>query len=162
MKPLHPILVHFPIALLSLSVAADVVGFLADIASLRQTGWWTLLAASAGGIATVLAGFYDMSRATLSEEVHHRVHRHMRFGLVLLAAMIGLTVWRWMIYNHDLVTPVFYLDLAVLTVALAAFQGWLGGELVYSDGVFVRQGEASGPELPASGKKAAKEGHSHH
>lgn len=38
MKPVHPILVHFPIALLSLSVAADLIGYFANIASLRDTG----------------------------------------------------------------------------------------------------------------------------
>lgn len=131
MKPLHPIVAHFPIALLPLSVAADFVGFFADIASLRHTGWWALLGAAGGGTAAVAAGLYDMHRAALSQAVHHRVHRHRLVGLVLLAAIIGLTFWRWAVYAADGVVPMVYLDLAVLTVALAAFQGWLGGELVY-------------------------------
>lgn len=163
MKPVHPILVHFPIALLALSVAADLVDFFADIESLSNTGWWALLGATLGGVATAAAGAYDMRRATLTEDVHHRVHRHMKVGLVLLAAMLGLTVWRWWIFaGPTAAVPVYYLDIALLTVALAAFQGWLGGELVYSDGVFVRQGEAPGPEAAESGQKAEKEGHSHH
>ncbi len=169
MKPLHPIVVHFPIALLPLSVAADLVGFFANIPSLSQTGWWTLLGAAGGAVVTVAAGLFDMSRATLSEEVHHRVHRHMYIGLVLLTIIIGLTIWRGMIFANGWVVPMLYLDLAVLAVALVALQGWLGGELVYSDGVFVQQGNqklakdkaASGKTPPAAAKTKAS-GHQGH
>ena len=69
------------------------------------------------------------------------------------------TFWRWAVYAADGVVPMVYLDLAVLTVALAAFQGWLGGELVYTDGVFVRQGEMTTGEGEAV---STPKGHGHH
>jgi uncharacterized membrane protein len=56
MKPVHPILVHFPIPLLALFVAADLVAFFTDNASLRSTGWWALVGAATGGGVTVAAG----------------------------------------------------------------------------------------------------------
>lgn len=160
MKPVHPILVHFPIALLSLSVAADLIGYFADVASLRDTGWWALLGAALGGIATAGAGVYDMNRANIGEEVHHRVHRHMHVGLVLVAAIIGLAFWRWSVHSAGGIVPMLYLVAAVLTVALAAFQGWLGGELVYTDGVFVAQGKPVEKTREDSGK-SDQHGHSH-
>ena len=138
MKPLHPILVHFPLALLPLSVASDLIGRFADVASLRDTGAWSMLAAAAGAVLTVAAGLYDMHRAPLAEDVHARVHRHRAVGFVLLAALLGLAVWRGILLADARIVPMLYLDLAVLTAALAAFQGWLGGELVYRDGVFVQ------------------------
>ena len=156
MKPLHPILVHFPIALLPVSVAADTIGLFGHIVSLSHTAVWTLLAAAAASLATVAAGFYDMYRAPLSEDTHVRVHRHMRVGLTLSAGIIGLAIWRGVIFLHDGVVPIYYLDLAVLGVALAAFQGWLGGELVYGDAVFVGAGE------PGSAEKAGHKGSGHH
>jgi len=148
MKPLHPLLVHFPIALLFLSVAADLVAFLSNSASLRNTGWWALIGAALGGVVTVAAGVYDMRRATLQEEVHHLVHQHMKVGFALLAAIIGLTVWRWTVYTRpERSVSAVYLDVALLTMGLAGFQGWLGGELVYSHGVFVRRAAPrAGPE----------------
>ena len=82
MKPIHPIFVHFPIALLALSVAADFAAFFADVESLRSTGWWSLLGAAIGGIFTALAGLYDMRRADMMEEVRERVHRHMKVGFI--------------------------------------------------------------------------------
>lgn len=149
---------HFPIALLSLSVAADLVAFFSNSASLRDTGWWALLGAAVGGVVTAAAGFYDMRRAPLEEDVHRLVHQHMRVGLALLAAMVGLTVWRWTVYTQT-GQPVtaLYLDAALLTMGLAGFQGWLGGELVYSHGVFVK---AIPPRATASG--TPKQANSHH
>ncbi len=160
MKPLHPLLVHFPIALLFLSVVADLVAFLSNNASLRNTGWWALIGAALGGFATVAAGVYDMRRATLQEEVHHLVHQHMKVGFALLAAIIGLTVWRWTVYTQPgRSVSAVYLDLALLTMGLAGFQGWLGGELVYSHGVFVRRAApGAGPHV---NPQDAKSPHQH-
>jgi len=50
---------------------------------------WTLLAAAVASLATVVAGFYDMYRVPLTEDTPARVHRHMRVGLTLAAAIIG-------------------------------------------------------------------------
>lgn len=160
MRPVHPLLVHFPIALLFLSVAADFVAFFSNSASLRDTGWWALIGAALGGVVTVAAGLYDMSRAPLEEDVHHLVHQHMKVGLTLLAAIIGLTLWRWTVYTQPgRAVSAIYLDVALLTMGLAGFQGWLGGELVYSHGVFV---QPAAPRAKASGNpKQAKSPHQH-
>ena len=157
-KPIHSMLVHFPLALVALSVAADVAFFFLKIESLRHTGWWALAGAAAGAALAVAAGIFDMRRASLADEVHARVHRHMRVGLALLAAIAGLTIWRWTFIDSAAEVTAVYLDCAILVAALAIFQGWLGGELVYSDGVFVRQSRArASPE--ASGHSR---GQSHH
>ena len=50
---MHPMLVHFPIALLALSVVTDVIAFLAHVDSLRNVGWWALVGAAGGAAATV-------------------------------------------------------------------------------------------------------------
>ena len=144
-KPVHPMLVHFPIALLALSVTTDLIAFFSHSASLRNAGWWALVGAAVGAVVTVPAGLFDMRRADLDEEVHVRVHRHMKVGFALLAAILGLTFWRWRTYvRPGLPVTATYLDVALLTLALAAFQGWLGGELVFSDGVSVRRSRETG------------------
>lgn len=55
-KPIHPMFVHFPIALLALSAAPDVVAFFLKIDSLKSAGWWALAGATAGGVVAVAAG----------------------------------------------------------------------------------------------------------
>lgn len=156
MKPLHPILVHFPIALLVVSVGADAIGMLAAIPSLSHTGWWTMLAAAGGAVVTAAAGVLDMRRATLSDDVHHRVHRHMKVGIVLVIAILGLVFWRWRMQIAGGPVSMYYIDAGLLVVALTGVQAYLGGELVYTDGVFVR--------TLAKGGDAKKEvsGPSHH
>ena len=140
MTPVHPILVHFPIALFALSVTADLVTFFTNIESLRSTGWWSLVGAAVGGVVTVLAGVYGMRCADMKEEIHEHVHRHMKVGFAMLAVIVGLTVWRWTIFQRPgLAVSAICLDCAVQTMALAGFQGRLGGELVYTYGVFVRR-----------------------
>lgn len=162
MKPVHPMLVHFPIALLTLSVAADVVAFFTNIESLRDTGWWSLLGAALGGAVAVLAGIVDMRRADMKEDVHVRVHQHMKVGFALLAVIAGLTVWRWTIFlQPGIPVSAVYLDCAVLAMALAGFQGWLGGELVYTHGVSVARAGAS-PAAKGKAAPADKKGSHHH
>lgn len=155
-RPLHPMVVHFPLALLALSTAADLAFFFLKIESLRHTGWWSLAGAAVGGALAVAAGLFDMRRASLNEEVHARVHRHMKVGLVLLAAITALTFWRWTVFlDTSAHVSAVYLDCAILVMALAMFQGWLGGELVYSDGVFVSHEKPRAgvkPQVPAKGK----------
>jgi uncharacterized membrane protein len=138
MPPIHPAIVHFPIALLVLSVLADFFGFVYVSDSLKGAGWWSLLGATIGAGLAVLAGLWDMNREKLKHEAHEQVHKHMYTGFALFAAVAGLTVWRWLIYsNRDYELSWFYLIPALLVVALAFFQGWLGGELVFGYGVGV-------------------------
>ena len=164
-KPLHPLLVHFPIALLVTAFVADVSFVLTALDSLRDAGWWMLFAAAVSGVGTVLAGLFDMSRAQLDEDVHPRVHRHMWVGIALSVLIVLLAVWRWVFFSDPSTSlSSIYLDAAFLVVALAGFQGWLGGELVYTHGVFVRQkkgrDESLAEESP-SHAKAAGPGHEH-
>ena len=159
-KPIHPILVHFPIALLVTSFAADAGYWLTSFATLRHAGFWMLVVASASGALTVLAGMFDMRRAMLDESVHERVHRHMRVGIALYVVICLLTLWRWHFYSSDLRITVLYLDFAFLAVALAAFQGWLGGELVYTHGVFVAKAPVD-PEGAAPAKPGGSGSGSH-
>ena len=161
-KPVHPIFVHFPVALLASSVVADLFGFFTDNIALRNTAWWALLGAALGGVVTVVAGVYDMRRANIQEEVHERVHQHMKVGFVLVAAIIGLTVWRWTFYAQAGVSiTAAYLDVALLTAGLAGFQGWLGGELVYTYGVFVKAVKPDSGMRGIAGAEDEKSSHHH-
>ena len=162
-KPVHPLLVHFPIALLLTSFASDAAFSITSMPGLRHAGFWMLAAACASGALAVLAGLYDMRRAPLKEDLHERVHRHMWVGITLYAVIGALTYWRWSFYSDPAAdVTMLYLDAAFLAAALATFQGWLGGELVYTYGVFVAT-TAKAAEGVASGGKDAGDtsGHQH-
>ena len=98
MPPVHPAIVHYPIALVTLSVIADLSGNLADSDSLRAAGFWALIGAAVGSSLAVIAGLFDMNREKIEQEAHERVYTHMKVGLTLFAVLAGLTIWRWVIY----------------------------------------------------------------
>ena len=135
MPPFHPPTVHFPIALLTLAVAADVAGYIFRSPSLRGTGWWGLFGGALGGVLAVASGLYDSRRPSIGPSVADAVNYHMKVGFAVLAALIVLALWRWKIHKSGRETGWQYLLLALAALALTLYQGWLGGELVYTYGV---------------------------
>lgn len=154
MPPLHPAFVHFPIALVVFSFLADLLGKLFNKVSLRSAGWWSLLAALIFGAATAVTGYYDMTRtrAVLGDTFRY-VDFHYDVGLVLVGAVIVLTAWRLFVYaRRDRSPGIVYLIAALLVMGLTLFQGWYGGEMVYSQGAGVAA-TGKGTEPPATGKQ---------
>jgi uncharacterized membrane protein len=138
MPPIHPALVHFPIVLVTFSIFADLVSYFKDSPSARTVAWWSLIGAVLSAVPTVAAGFYDMYRADLNHETHKYVDLHRNTGLILLLALIGLTLWRWFIRTRPNRSIEWsYVTATILVFALTFFQGWLGGEMVYSYGAAV-------------------------
>ena len=155
MPPLHPAIVHFPIALVTLSFIADLFGLLVDSVTLRAAGFWALIGAAAGAVLAVVAGLFDMNRVHIEHEPHKRVHFHMKVGLTLFTAVAGLTIWRWFLYTNGRNTPGWgYIVVALLVFGLTMFQDYLGGELVFADGVGVAP-TGQGTEPPDKARRRA-------
>jgi uncharacterized membrane protein len=149
--PLHPALVHFPIALVGFSFILDLLSRLFNKESLRGAAFWCLPGALVGGAAAAVSGYFDYSRDALGETATY-VQFHMYVGLLLVAAVIALTLWRWRIFARAAPTSMVYLVAAILVVGLTLFQGWYGGEMVYSQGAGVAAA-SKGTEPSASGKQ---------
>lgn len=140
--PIHPALVHLPIAFVILSVVADFLARATKSESrraiFRTLGFWCLVAGLIGGLLTIAAGYLDMKRAGLTLETEELVHLHLIAGWVLAAALAILTAWRWLIWHRGQMTiNTAYLAGASLVLALTLFQGWYGSEMVYSYGAGV-------------------------
>src|SRR6185437_16510194 len=121
--PVHPALVHLPIAFVLLSVAADLCARLAKSesrrAAFRSVGFWSLLAGLVGGALAIAAGYLDMNRATLSPETHELVDLHMTIGWVLGVSLVILSAWRWLIWHRGQMTiNTAYLVGAFLVLAI--------------------------------------------
>ena len=72
----------------------------------------------------------------------------MDVGIVLIVAVVLLTAWRWWIRHRESVTGAPYLILAGLVLGLTLFQGWYGGEMVYSQGAGVAAaGKSAEPSI---------------
>lgn len=140
--PIHPAVVHLPIALVLLSALADLSARLIKSeprrVAFRAVGFWSLVAALAGGALAIAAGYVDMHRAALRPDTVSFVELHMTIGWVLVACLVVLTAWRWLIWHRGQMTiNTSYLVGAFLVLGITFFQGWYGGEMVYSFGAGV-------------------------
>ena len=142
LPPVHPAVVHLPIACVFLSVIADVLARVIKNerrrAPLRILGFGALAAGLIGGALTIVAGYIDLARVTLDRQTEEFVELHLTLGWVLAGCLVVLTTWRWLIQHRGQMTiNNSYLVAAVAALALTLFQGWYGGELVYSLGAGV-------------------------
>jgi uncharacterized membrane protein len=136
MPPLHPALVHFPIALVVFSFLLDLLARFFNKESLRTAAFSCLIGALIGGGAAAAAGYYDFRRDALGETARY-VDFHMDLGLILVGCVIVLTIWRWRVFTRAATASIPYLVAALLVMGLTLFQGWYGGEMVYSQGAGV-------------------------
>src|SRR5690349_15815080 len=138
LPPIHPALVHLPLAFVVLSFVADLFSRITRRDSLRVVGFWSLMAALIGGLATIAAGYFDMNRAALNAQTHEYVDLHLKIGWILAVSLLILSLWRWRIWNDP--PPQIgtgYLIAAFLVFALTMFQGWFDGEMGYEEGAGV-------------------------
>lgn len=137
LPPLHPAVVHFPIALVTFSVAAEFAGYFTGSATAAAVAWWSLVGALVGVTITVPLGYHDMWRARLAHRSHALVHVHLRVGWLLAVFVLALTFWRWRLQTgagEGSPVGIPYLVAAALLLSLTLFQGWFGGEIAYSHG----------------------------
>jgi uncharacterized membrane protein len=139
--PLHPALVHFPIACWSLGTAADLAGLHWGMAAWRL-GALLLAIGVTMALPAMLAGFYELARVADDSPAMRDAYLHMGAALTATALYaIGLLL-RWR--GGALVAPGtlgIALDMAGFVALCAA--GWLGGRLVYGH-------RLGGDEAPAS------------
>jgi uncharacterized membrane protein len=154
MPPLHPAFVHFPIALVVVSFLADLLGRISRKPSLRATGVWSLVAALIFGAITAGTGYFDMVRTRMVlGDTFRYVDFHQDVGFILVGAVVVLTLWRIVYARRDRIPGILYLVAALLVMGLVLFQGWYGGEMVYSQGAGVAAA-GKGTEPAGNGKQA--------
>lgn len=152
--PLHPILVHFTIALVSVSLFFDAIGFLFSTPSFFNVGWWTLSTAFVLTIFTVITGVKSRMNLPIDEgEARSFLRSHLALGLIFFGMLLITTAWRAAIWQSGNVISWWYLSAIGTTAAAMGLQGYLGGELVYRYGAEV---EGKFRHLSGTPKKTQK------
>jgi len=134
----HPIFVHFPIALITISLLFFITSRLLQMGKTNQglllAGYWclwagTLMAVFAG--ATGLYAYLTVEHTSVSHLVMN-THRDWAFGA--FAMMLIMTLWSIRYYRSNRQPPVVFLLGLLITVVLISITAWYGTELVYRHG----------------------------
>lgn len=133
---IHPIVVHFVIAMVLFAVFCDVLGAITKNTRLFEVGWWNLFFAT---ISIFIAVLFGQVEAGLSEPytvARSTLNIHTLLGWSLSAILAAITAWRFIIRSRDPQTlPKSFLGVGVLLSALVFYQVYLGDKLVWVYGL---------------------------
>lgn len=136
--PVHPMIVHFPIALLIASAALDVLGLFLKKQWLRQAALATLTMAAMGGTAAVITGLVAHDALIkMPDDLHKLIETHETFAFVTLGSgATALAVRFYAIYKKAVEGAIGHVSLALLifAVIMVSVTGYLGGEIVFAHG----------------------------
>ena len=135
--PLHPALVHFPIGLFVLSLCLDIASYLNLTSSdLSRASLYTMACGLAMGILAALTGLVDRSDIRLDHPARKTSTIHMLLNLTALA-LFGINYILRVGPGDLAVLPLPYLLLSLVGVGILLVSGYLGGTMVYDNGIGV-------------------------
>ncbi len=150
--PLHPILIHFPLALFSLSLVLDLLSLVLDQAGVYLRG--SLYIMTAGVVAALLAmgpGLVDFGAIRRDSRAKRIAAGHAVLNTTAVA-VYAVDVWfRWGRWDTSAAAPADRVPapgllLSLVGLGLLTVSGYLGGRMVYGYGVAVGRHRRSAPE----------------
>jgi uncharacterized membrane protein len=144
LPPLHPMLVHFPIVLILVSLLFEVVGRALDAAWWRNAAFALLIAGGLGAAAAVLTGGPAGDAAERQGVSERAVDRHEAAGdLTMWLAFAAIAVRALASRTGRMRSAVTLLGFVLHVGAAAAvgLAGYRGGHLVFDHGAAVRVNE---------------------
>lgn len=145
---IHPMLIVFPLGLLSTSVIFDVINLATQRPKFSEAAYYMIPAGVVSGLVAGVFGLIDWTAIPKGT-------RAKRIGLLHAignAAVLGLFAGSWLLRQKDPSHPTKgALILALGGTGLAMVTGWLGGELVEQLGISINP--SANVNAPSSLKK---------
>lgn len=133
--PMHPMLVHFPVALLSTSVLWDGVGVWTGTPMWWELSFWTLVVGLLASLPAALTGFIDYVELETDTPPEQIATRHLMVTGAAVAAFLGSLLARGGSEALEGTRLVVALTFSLVGVLLLSIGGHLGAELVYEFGI---------------------------
>jgi uncharacterized membrane protein/nitrite reductase/ring-hydroxylating ferredoxin subunit len=135
--PIHPMLVHFPIGFLVLSFLLDLVSLaFPEVPGLLRGSFYAMLLGIITALLAAVPGFVDYSDIRRDHPGKATATRHMILNLMVVA-IYGINLW---IRSSSLNDPKISLPpllLSIIGISLLSISGYLGGRLIYDEGIAV-------------------------
>lgn len=156
---IHPLLVHFPIALLTIFFIVDFAGSVVKNSDIRRTAGWFLYFGTFGALLAVAAGLQAASTVPHTSAVHEIMMQHRTYGITVASLAVFLTVWRFLVHGRfGTLANIIHLGLTAITCIIMMLGADLGGLMVFKYGV---AGSASSAPVTTTPTHEHNHGHSH-
>jgi uncharacterized membrane protein len=136
MDTIHPIVVHFVIAMAVVSVLFDLIGVVARKPNLFEVSFWNLLFATAAIFVAIIFGQVEAGLADPYGASREILNWHSTLGWSLAGVLSLLTGWRYVLRSRDPQSlPVPFLAAGGVLAVLVAVQVTLGNQLIWIYGL---------------------------
>lgn len=132
--PLHPMMIHFPVAALLGLLASDLAYLWSGDPFWSRASLWLAGVGSLGGWLASLAGLVDL---LIVERIRQKITAWCH--AIIAVMMLSLATLNWLLRYQGLEQSMqlWSLYLSLLTAGLIALAAYLGGRLVYEQAVGV-------------------------
>ena len=147
MDTIHPIVVHFVIAMGLIAFVFDLIGVVAKKPALFEVSFWNLLFATGAIFVAIIFGQVEAGLANPYGASRDILNLHTTIGWSLAGILAVLSGWRYVIRGKDpRRLPLAFLGAGAALSALIVVQTVLGSELIWIYGLHTVQVVAAGRE----------------
>jgi uncharacterized membrane protein len=133
---IHPIVVHFVIAMALISVVFDLLGVLTKRRNLFEVSFWNLVVATVAIFVAIIFGQVEAGLANPYGASRDILNYHSTIGWSLSGVLGLLTGWRYVVRQKDPTSlPSGFLVIDAVLAALVFCQMYLGDKLVWVYGL---------------------------
>ena len=93
---IHPLIIHFPIALLSVGFLCDLLSYFLQNKSLAHAGWWNFIFGVVSSVCALITGLItDLStKPSLVDEPFPVHENHASLQIFVVCIFLALMIWR--------------------------------------------------------------------
>ena len=133
---LHPIVVHFVIAMVLFAIVCDGIGYFTKNARLYEVSWWNMVFATISIFIAIIFGQIEAGLATPYAAAASDLNLHTLIGWSLSGVLAAVTGWRYILRLRSPDSlPMAYMGMNALLTVIVVFQIYLGDKLVWVYGL---------------------------
>jgi len=134
----HPVFVHFPIALFPSALLLYGLGIIFNWRTVCSAGRACLYLAAAGTVLAVMTGWMAQETFPHNARIHHMMATHQSIGIGIALMSLPLVIWSFVQKaQRPKAAYLFLIGLAVTTYAVLQ-NADLGGRMVFIEGASVK------------------------
>jgi uncharacterized membrane protein len=133
---IHPIVVHFVIAMVLFAFCCDLIGYFTGKTNLFEVSWWNMFVATIAIFVAIIFGQFEAGLAKPYDLAKSTLNYHTLIGWSLSGLIAAITAWRYVLRSRNpQKLPIYYLAAGLFLISVVGLQVYLGDQLVWVYGL---------------------------